>query len=178
MRPRDILTTVTVAGVTLALTLAWCLPKAADAVPNIQPVIAQPQFTMQGCTFETQGGQAGVRAGRNAVAADRGEESHGRTGRGPISGSRSWLSAPASPLARMLPMPRVLWSHQWAVRLNAEESQTATLPTDAKLSAGQNIVITLSDKDDAVLAGPLRVFHALPAPPPAFAAAQQAGVQQ
>lgn len=177
MRPRDILTTVTVAGVTLALTLAWCLPKAADAVPNIQPVIAQPQFTMQGCTFELKADKPAYEPGEMPSLLIAAKNPTGA----PVAANiriKILASAPASPLARMLPMPRVLWSHQWAVRLNAEESQTATLPTDAKLSAGQNIVITLSDKDDAVLAGPLRVFHALPAPPPAFAAAQQAGVQQ
>jgi hypothetical protein len=70
-------------------------------------------------------------------------------------------SAPASPLARMLPSPQAIWSQEWAVQLDPGESKIAVLPTDVKLPAGHDIVITIGDQDADILAAPVRVSASL-----------------
>ena len=157
----------------MALTVALFLPRAVNAVQSIQPVIAQPQFTSQGCVAELK---------TDKLAYEPGETpSLQITAKNPTSQpveTRLWIkvlaSKPASPMARMMPVPQAIWSHEWAVQLEPGESKVATLPTDAKLPAGQNIVIAMSDRKDEVLAGKLQVVTTERLSP---AVAQQAEVK-
>ena len=72
-----------------------------------------------------------------------------------------WISIlatrPTSPLSRMLPTPRSLWSRPQAFRLKARETKTVTIVSEASLPGGEKISITMSDRNEAILARSLGV---------------------
>lgn len=142
------------AAVTTAFTVMLLAPSgvsAVDAVHRIKPVIAQPQLTTQGCTFVLKTDKAEYDAGETPAVELKASNPTDKPVQATI-----WVniaaSAPVSPMARMLPVPKVLWSYQIVVSLNPGENRTVSSTSDTKLPAGQNIQFSMTDKARAVLA--------------------------
>lgn len=159
MRLQDVLAVGAAAVVTTAFTLALVAPRdvgAVDATGKITPVIARPQLTSEGCRFVLKADKATYEAGQAP-----GFELTASNPTGKPATATVWVqvlaSAPASPMSRVMPRPRSLWSHQCVVSLAPGETKTLSIASDAKLPAGQRISITLSDKAASILAGGLNV---------------------
>lgn len=154
MKLRNVMTVLVTAAVTAAVTLTLAAPRGesvARAAPVVKPVIAQPQLTSQDCTFALKTDKASYEADESPVI----EVTASNPTDKPVSAT-VWVTisatAPTSPMSRMLPRPRSLWSHEFAFSLKAGETKSMTAACQTKLPAGQDVRIILSDKKDAVLA--------------------------
>ena len=152
MKLRNVLTMLGTAAVTAVLTLALLAPRGSvQAGPAVQPVIAQPQLTSHGCTFSLKTDKTAYEAGEKPVV----EVTASNPTDKPVSAS-VWVTvtatAPTSRMSRMLAMPRVLWSHEYAFTLPADGTKSLTADCEA-LPAGQNVAILLSDQQNSILAG-------------------------
>lgn len=159
MRTHDILAVLGIAAATTACTVALLAPRglgAADASQAITPLIAQPRLVAQGCEFVLKTDRPAYEAGAQPEIQITAINTTDKSVEAAV-----WVnvlaSSPASPMARMLPVPRSLWSHKHVVSLGPGEAKTAAVRCECKLPAGQSVSITLSDKDSAVLAGKLPV---------------------
>jgi hypothetical protein len=152
MKLRDILTVAGTAGITMTITLMLLGPKdssPAYAAPEVKPVIAQPQFQSQGCTFTLKTDKAAYEPGQSPVF----EITASNPSAAPANPT-IWLSlmasAPESPFSRMATRPRVLWTHERLFTLLPNETRKIEVPCDAKPPAGQNIVISMTDKKETI----------------------------
>jgi hypothetical protein len=157
MKLQNVLTVASTAGITMVATLILLGPRnssPAYAAPEMRPIIAQPQFRSQGCTFILKTDKATYEAEQSPVFE--------LTALNPSSSSvetKIWLSimasAPESARSRMVVMPRTLWSHECVVSLLPKETKKIDVPCDAKLPAGQSIYINMTDKKETIrLANP------------------------
>ena len=157
MMLRNVLIMLGTAAATAALTLALSAPRGGDAQagPAVQPVIAQPQLTTQGCTFSLKTDKETYEAGESPVI----EVAASNPTDKPVTAS-VWVTvttrSPTSGRSRMLSIPLTLWSHEYAFDLPADQTKTLTA-TCAALPAGQNVSIILTDQKDAILAGSVGV---------------------
>jgi hypothetical protein len=163
MKWQDVLAVLAVAGVTMVFTLTLLGPTgvgAGDAVPAIMPVIAQPQFTSQGCVFVLKTDKATYEADETpsfeitaSNATDKAVE------------ATVWIniaaSSPASAMSRRMVLPTPLWSHECRVDLQPGESKSMTIASEVKLPAGQSISISMTDKNAAMLLRNLSVQSTL-----------------
>jgi hypothetical protein len=158
--------------VTTVFTVSLLAPRDLDAVDTlarIKPLIVQPRFMSQGCGFVLKTEKAEYEAGDTpaikVTASNPTDKAVATTVWVNIS-----ASAPASPMARMLPVPQVLWSHPCVFNLKPGTSATLSITSEAKLPAGQNISISITDKQRAILATSLSTPKRKgPADPPAAA---------
>ncbi len=154
MKLQDVLTVVGTAVLTTAATLMLLGPRTdslAYAAPEVKPVIAQPQFQSQGCTFVLKTDKATYEAGESPAIEITASNPSDKPVHATIWVSIS-ASAPASPMAHRMPMPRSLWSHECVVSLQPGETKNLTIPCDAKLPAGQSISIIMTDKKETIRA--------------------------
>ncbi len=153
MKLRNVLTVFGTATATAVLTLLLFAPwsGSAQAGPAVKPVIAQPQLSAKGCTFTLKTDKASYEAGETPKI----EVQAGKPTDKPVDVS-VWVAAsataPVSPASRMLPIPQVVWSHEYAFHLAPGETKPMSADWTA-LPAGKSIAITLTDKDGAVLMG-------------------------
>jgi hypothetical protein len=159
MKLQDVLAVLGIAVVTMAFTLVAFGPGGAGAdgpAATITPVIAQPQFTSEGCTFTLKTDKPTYEAGDTPGLEVKASNPTDKTVDATV-----WInisaSAPASELSRMMPIPKVLWSHPWQVLLGPGETKTLNIASEVALPAGQNIRMMLSDQKAAVLARDLGV---------------------
>jgi hypothetical protein len=157
MRLQGALVVLGTAGATMAFTVMLLAPRgvsAVDAVERIKPMIARPQLASQGCVFVLKTDKPAYDAGDRPTIEITASNPTAKAADASV-----WIniasSAPTSAMSRMLPVPRSLWSHQCAVSLEPGQTKTVSVVSEAKLPAGQNILITMGDKDAAVLAGAL-----------------------
>ena len=153
MKPRSVLTVLVSAAMTVAVTLALALPRdnEAQAAPAVRPVIAKPELKSQGCTFTVKTDRTEYEAGQAPVIEVAATNPTDQAAKAKV-----WVAvtatAPTDPRLRMLPIPRTLWSHEFAFGLEPRETKSLTATCDAALPAGQAISITLSDQKTAVTA--------------------------
>ena len=142
------------AAVTTVFTVSLLAPGgvgAVDAPARIKSLIVQPRFVSQGCAFALKTDKADYPAGDTPVIELTASNPTDKTVAATVWVNLS-ASAPASPMARMLPVPKTLWSHPCVVTLKPGESTTLSLKSEAKLPAGQNIAISITDRQRAILA--------------------------
>jgi hypothetical protein len=176
MRLQTVLAVLGNAGVTMVLTVMLLAPRgvgAVNGVPRIKPEIAQPRLTSHGCLFALKTDKADYEAGDRPsieIAASNPTEKP--------ADATVWINIlatrPTSPLSRMLPTPRSLWSHPQAFRLKARETKTVTVVSEASLPAGEKISITMSDRNEAILARSLGVRNGPATASPSSPAAKAA----
>lgn len=160
MKLQDMLAVLAAAAATMAFTLVTFGPErvgATDQPEAVTPTIVRPKLTVEGCVFTLKTDQPAYAPDETPTLlitavnpTDRAVE------------TAVWVnisaSSPASRISRVMVLPKPLWSSEkCVVSLKPGETKTVTLATDAKLPAGQMISITLSDKDQAVIADLLSV---------------------
>jgi hypothetical protein len=153
MKLRNVLTVLGAATVTAVLTLALLAPWSgkAQAGAVVHPVIGQAQLTSQNCTFSLTTDKAAYEAGQ----APKIEVKAVNPTNQPVSTS-VWVvvtsTTPTSPMSRMLPMPTVVWSHEYAFQLGPDE--TKSLSADCVgLPALGNVSISMTDQKATIMAG-------------------------
>ncbi len=159
MKRQGVLVVFGTAAVTTVFTVMVLAPRgvgAIDVVQKTKAVIAQPQFTSQGCVFVLKTDKAEYEADDKPAVELKASNPTDKSVE-----TKVWInisaSAPISPLSRMLPIPQVLWSHPCVVSLKPGEIRTLSIMSEAKLPAGQTILFTMTDKQRAVLASSLAV---------------------
>jgi hypothetical protein len=158
------------AAVTTVFTLSLLVPSGVDAVDTmtrIKPLIDQPRFLSQGCGFVLKTNKVDYEAGDTPAIEVTASNPTGKTVTTTV-----WVnilaSAPASPASRMLPVPRTLCSHPCVFSLKPGASATLSITSEAKLPAGQDISISITDKQRAILASSLSTPRPkVPVGPPA-----------
>jgi hypothetical protein len=177
MKVKDILAILGVAGATTAFVVGLLGPGrvvATGMMEGIKPIVAQPKLTVDGCVFSLKTDKPAYRAGDEPTLQ---VEAVNPTDN-PVE-TTVWISmsasSPPSPFARVLMLPKPLWTEKYLVRLRPGETQTVPLATKTKLPAGENISITMSDKNLAVLA---RAFSVRNSEVPAQTASQPAPAMQ
>jgi hypothetical protein len=157
MKMQNVLTVAGTAGITMAITLMLLGPRnssPAYAALEMKPIITQPQFRSQGCTFVLKTDKATYEAEQSPVI----ELTALNPSTNPVDAT-IWLSimasAPESAMSRMATRPRTLWSHECVVGLLPKETKKIDVACDAKLPAGQIIYINMTDKKETIrLANP------------------------
>jgi hypothetical protein len=157
MKLKDILTVAGTAGITMAIALVTLGPRTiipAYAVPDVRPVIQQPQFTSHGCRFSLKTDRPIYEAGQLPVF----EITETNLSDNPVNAT-VWLSmatiAPKSLGSRMAEMPRTRWMYECAVNLLPKETRKIEVQGDFKLQSGQVFFVNITDKKDTIrLEGP------------------------
>jgi hypothetical protein len=138
---------------TMAFTVMLAAPRGVDAVgaASVKPVIAQPKLESQGCVFELKADKEDYKPGDRPVLEIGAANSSSQTADATV-----WInvfeSAPSSPMSRMIPMPKLLWSHKCTVQLKPGEHKTFGVAVEVDLPEGKEITFTLSDKKQVVVA--------------------------
>ncbi|HUT12804.1 MAG TPA: hypothetical protein VMY42_20070 [Thermoguttaceae bacterium] len=153
MKVKDVLAVLGVAAATAAFVVVLLGPQRVDAVDEaqgIQPRIAQPKLTIEGCEITLKTDKPVYQPGETVTVQI---EATNPTDQ-PVETS-VWvtLSAtePASEFSRKLVMPRPLWSGECKVVLAPGETKTFTRVAEAELPAGQSISISMSDQQTAAM---------------------------
>jgi hypothetical protein len=145
------------AAVTTVFTVSLLAPSGVNAVDTsarIKPLIHQPRLTSEGCEFVLKTDKVDYEAGDTPAIEVTASNSTDKAVTTTVWVNVS-ASAPASPLSRMLPVPRVLWSHPCVFNLKPGMATKLSITSDAKLPAAQNISISITDKQRAILASSL-----------------------
>jgi hypothetical protein len=165
MRVQNVFGVLAVALATMAFTLVavgpWNVGVSADA-KLIAPRIVQPKFASHGCQFTLKTAKAEYKPGEPPVLDVTAVNTTGKDAEATVWVSLMTTAVP-SPLARALPIPRSAWSKSWCVSLKPGETKTTSLTADVKLSAKQNVTITIGDKQQAVMLKELPVRRSEPA---------------
>ncbi len=159
MRAQSLGVVLGTAAVTMTFTVLLLMPGGVQAVnvaEKIKPVIYPPRLTSHNAVFvlttDKPEYQADERPGITVTATNPTDK--------PVDAT-VWISisasAPTSIMARMLPVPEVLWSHPWCVSLQPGEVKKLSVSSEAKLPAKKSISITLTDRQMTVLARKLSV---------------------
>ena len=118
--------------------------------PTVKPLIAQSQFTSQGCTFTLKTDKVAYEPGESPAI----EVTATNTTDKPVTAS-VWVMVtsmrPMAHMSRMMPRPTTLWSEQYAFTLEPGQKKSQSLTCSAKLPDGQEVRIFLGDKKNAVL---------------------------
>lgn len=153
MKLRNVLLMLGTAVVTAALTLALLAPwgGSAQAGPVVHPVIAQPQLASQGCRFALKTDKATYEAGQSPAVEVTAVNPTDK----PVNAS-VWVTvtstSPTSPMSRILPIPVVLWSHEYAFTLAPDERKSLSAACKA-IPSGGNVAMTITDQNNGILAG-------------------------
>ncbi len=154
MRLQGTFVVLVTAAVTTVFTVSLLAPSgvnAVDTLARIKPLIVQPRFLSQGCEFVLKTDKVDYEAGDTPAITVTASNPTDRA-----VATTVWLnisaSAPASPMSRMLPVPQTLWSHPCVLSLEPGVSTTLSIASEAKLPAGKNISISITDKQRAILA--------------------------
>ncbi|HVS34127.1 MAG TPA: hypothetical protein VMS17_01015 [Gemmataceae bacterium] len=153
MKLRNVLTVLGTATITAVLTLALLAPWAgkAEAGPTVHPTIAQAQLASHNCTFSLTTDKPDYEAGQTPQIEVKAVNPTDQPATVSV-----WVTvtttSPASRMSRMLPMPTVVWSHEFAFTLKPDETKSLTA-TCAAMPALGNVAILLSDQNMSVLAG-------------------------
>ena len=159
MRVHDMMGVLGVAGATAVFTLVLFGPwsvGASDETPGIEPRILQPKFTSDGCVFMLKTDKPEYRASETPVLEIQADNPTNKAVMTTV-----WLSILAadvpSPMARTMAIPRPLWSKPFSVSLEPGKTTAARIATDIKLPVNQNIMVTIGDVKQAVMATELPV---------------------
>jgi hypothetical protein len=158
MKLRNVFTVLGTAAVTTAVTLGladlWAGGRAEAGPAAVKPVIARPELTTPDCLFSLKADKTTYEAGETPVF----EVTAINTRKQDVKVS-VWINvsavAPTSPMSRMLPRPRSLWSEEVTFSLEPGETKTKKVTCGAALPAGQSVSVTLSDKKETIM--PLNV---------------------
>jgi hypothetical protein len=162
MKVKDILAVLGTAAATTAFTVGLLGPgrvAATGTVEGIKPVIAQPKLTVGGCVFSLETDKPAYKAGDTPTLRVKAANPTDKRAEATIWLSMS-ASSPASPMSRMVVLPKPLWTEKYVVSLEPGQTRTVPLDTRTKLPAGESVSITISDKDLTVLARALSVEDA------------------
>jgi len=162
MKVKDILAVLGVAAATTAFTVGLLGPgrvAATGTVEGIKPLIAQPKLTVGGCVFSLETDKPAYKAGEVPTLQVKATNPTDKPIEPTIWISMS-ASSPASPLSRMVVLPKPLWTEKCLVSLKPGQTKTVSLDTKTKLPAGESVSLTMSDKDLTVLAQALSVQSA------------------
>jgi hypothetical protein len=150
---RNVVTVLGTAAVTAAVVLTLAGPRgdsAAQAGPAVKPVIAQPQLTSHGCTFVLKTDKASYESDEAPVIAVTATNPTEK----PVNAT-VWVNitatAPASRMSRMLVVARPLWTQDLVFSLKPGETKSMSVTCQARLPAGQDVHIILTDTKNAVL---------------------------
>jgi hypothetical protein len=154
MKPQNLMTVLAAAAVTVAVTLGLAAlwdGGSVQAGPTVKPVITQPQFTSQGCTFVLKTDQPTYEAGQSPVI----EVTATNPTDQPVEASVTVTvtsTSPQSRRSRMLTLPATLWSHKYDFSLKPGESKPLSATCAARLPAGQEVRIILGDNQAGIMA--------------------------
>jgi hypothetical protein len=168
MKLRNVMTVLGTAAVTTAVTLGlaalWAGGRAEAAPAAVNPVIARPELTSQGCKFVLKADKATYEPGESPVF----EVTATNTTKQDLK-VKVWINvtavAPTNPMSRMLPRPRSLWSQEDAFFLEPNGTETQKVTCTAKLPAGQNVSVTLGDRQETIMPMNLPVTNGVNAVP-------------
>jgi hypothetical protein len=154
MKLRNVLTVLGTAAVTAAVTLGladlWAGGRAEAGPAAVKPVIARPQLVSQGCKFVLKADKATYEADESPVF----EITATNTTKEDVK-AKVWVNvtavAPTNPMSRMLPRPHSLWSQEVSFSLEPGETNTQKVACMAKLPAGQNVSVTLGDRQETIM---------------------------
>jgi len=154
MKLRSILTVFGTAAATVAVTLTFAAlygDNTARAAPTVRPLISQAQLSSQGCTFTLKTDKPAYEQGESPAIEVTAKNSTDK----PVTAS-VWVTvtsiSPVARMSRMMPRPTTLWSQEYTFTLEPGQTKSQSLTCSAKLPAGQEVRIFLSDKKNAVLA--------------------------
>jgi hypothetical protein len=154
MKLRNVVTVLGTAAVTTAVTLGlaalWAGGRAEAGPAAVKPVIARPELVSQGCKFVLKADKTTYEGGESPVF----EVTATNTTNADVK-AKVWINvtavAPTSPVSRMLPRPRSLWSEEIAFSLEPGETKTQKVTCGAKLPAGQSVSVTLGDRRETIM---------------------------
>lgn len=162
MTRRDVFAVLGVAAVTMAFTLAAMGPDRVDAVDavheplEIKPLIATPKLSADGCEFTVTTDKPTYQQGEAPTLRIRAVNPSQKAVETTV-----WVSISADEIAsfisRVPKAPEPVWSHKCLVQLGPGEEKEITLETEAELSVGQMVSVTLSHQDLSILAQRLNV---------------------
>ena len=165
MYRKEILAVLGIAAATMAFTLILTVPAyvgAEDEPPAVEPTIAQPTFTVDGCQFTLTTDKTAYSADEmptlKITATNPTDE--------PVDVSvyaTMTATTPASLVSRVMILPTALWQEGWSIRLEPGSTKTVELATETKLPAGSLVSISLGDKNQAVLLNQLSIQQAVSA---------------
>jgi hypothetical protein len=148
-----VLAVLGVAAATTAFVVVLFGPQRVDAVDEaqgIQPMIAQPKLTINGCELTLKTDKPVYEPGETVTVQI---EATNPTDQ-PVETS-VWvtLSAtePGSQFSRRMVMPRPFWSGECKVVVAPGETKTFTRVAEAGLPLGQSISISMSDQQTAAM---------------------------
>jgi hypothetical protein len=153
MRLRNIAIVLLTAAATATLALVverFCRGSTAEATSVVKPVITQPELISSGCVFKVKTDKTLYLAGQSPIITVIGHN----PSRIPVDVTVKVTvtsTARASRFARLMPMPDTLCDHEFAFRLPSGQTKLQSVNSGAKLPAGQEILVFLSDKKDSVL---------------------------
>jgi hypothetical protein len=154
MKLRTLMTVLGTAAATVAVTLSFAAvygDNTAQAAPTVKPLIAQSQFTSQGCTFTLKTDKPAYEQDTSPAI----EVTATNPTKQPVKAS-VWVTvtstSPMSRMSRMLPRPTTLWAHEYEFSLEPGQTKSLSATCTAKLPAGHEIRILLTDKKTAVVA--------------------------
>jgi hypothetical protein len=144
---------------TMAFTVMLAAPQCVDAVgaASVKPVIAQPKFESQKCTFDLKTDKEEYEPGER-LALEIGAVNTSQKTANAVVWINVFESAPSSELSRMIAIPKLLWSHECNIRLRPGESKTVGVIVDVDLPEGKQISITLNDKKNEIMTKDLGVL--------------------
>lgn len=165
MRVHDLMSVLGVAAATAVFTLVLLGPwnvGASDEAAGIKPTILQPEFTSNGCVFTLKTDKPEYAAGETPVLEIQADNPSDKAVTATV-----WLSIMAadvpSPFARRMAFPQPIWSKPFAVDLKPGETTTTEITADIQLPANQNIMVTLGDAEQTLMATELPVLDGSPA---------------
>jgi hypothetical protein len=154
-RIQGLLGTLGIATVTAAFTVALFGPRAVTAVDEpankVQAPIVRPELRVGGCVFTLAADRAEYEPGQSPVLTLRAENPTVQSAETKVLVQIA-ATRPVSLMARRMPIPKVVWSHEELVGLGAGETKSIELATKTPLEANQHVTITLSSGEQKVVA--------------------------
>jgi hypothetical protein len=141
------------------ITVGLLLPRGVSAEGEdtiIKPTISQPELTIDVCRFTLSLDKPEYAPGENPVLTVVATN----PSREPVATSATisiTATSPQSMMSRRLVLPTPLWTGECAVSLRPGESRAFTVETNAALPAGQMVSVSMSGKQQAVIANLLDI---------------------
>ena len=153
MKVQNVFGVLGVAAATMAFTLMVFAPWSSgisEEAKSIKPRILQPTFASHGCKFVLKTEKPAYQAGESPAVEVTAANPTDKAVEATVWESILAAEVP-SPFSRVLAIPRPTWSKAWSVSLKPGETTTTRLAANVKLTAKQNIMIALSDKERVVM---------------------------
>lgn len=161
MKARDIAVVLGVAGLTTGILVSVCRPLEVSARSPLRISRApatQPALKADDMVFKLEAAKKEYKAGDkptvNVIASNGAAEQRNVT-----LTLRMMCVAPSSPMMRMLPMPKEIWSSKCTISAKAGEKKSTAIAVDKPLPAGQRVYITMSTGEEKSAAGRLGVSY-------------------